>query len=162
VLAVVLWVRGARRLALWAVATMAAGAVLDTGLKVLVDRARPHLPNPFAHAPGASFPSGHAMASALAAGIVVLVVVPLVGRVGRAVVWTVAVLAVVAVGYSRVALGVHWVTDVVGGWLLAVALLAASVSAFQTWRVEHGLRRTHPMTEGVAPEEEQDLGGGEQ
>lgn len=157
VIAVVLWVRGARRLALWAASTMIAGAVLDTGLKALVDRTRPHLPNPFAHAPGASFPSGHAMTSALACGIVVLILLPLVGRVGTAVVWTVAALIVFAVGYSRVALGVHWVTDVVGAWLLAVALLAASVSAFQTWRVEHGLRRARPATEGVEPEEAQVL-----
>ena len=158
--AVALWARGARRLALWAVSTMVAGAVLDTGLKTLVGRARPHLPHPFAHAPGASFPSGHAMASALAAGIVVLVLLPLVGRAGKAALWTIASLAVLAVGYSRVALGVHWVTDVVGAWLLALALLAASVSAFQTWRVEHGLRRARPATEGVEPEEAEELRGG--
>jgi undecaprenyl-diphosphatase len=153
VVAVVLWVRGAHRLALWAASTMIAGAVLDLGLKTLVDRTRPHLPNPFAHAPGGSFPSGHAMTSALAAGIIVLLVVPLVGRAGTVAAWTIAALAVFAVGYSRVALGVHWVTDVVGAWLLAVALLAASVSAFQTWRVEHGLRPARPATEGVEPEE---------
>ena len=157
VVAVVLWLRGARRLALWAASTMIAGAVLDTGLKALVNRARPHLPNPFAHAPGASFPSGHAMTSALAGGILVLVGLPLLGRRGKAVLWTIAALAVLAVGYSRVALGVHWVTDVVGGWLLAVALLAASVSAFQTWRVEHGLRPTRPVTEGVEPEEAEEV-----
>jgi undecaprenyl-diphosphatase len=151
-LVVVLWVRGAHRLALWAASTMLAGAILDLGLKTLVDRTRPHLPNPFAHAPGASFPSGHALTSALGCGIVVLVLLPLLGRTGKIVLWTLAALVVFAVGYSRVALGVHWVTDVVGAWLLAVALLAASVSAFQTWRVEHGLRPTHPATEGVEPE----------
>ncbi|NUP48399.1 MAG: phosphatase PAP2 family protein [Catenulispora sp.] len=156
-LAVVLWVRGARRLALWAASTMLAGAVLDGGLKTLVDRARPHLPNPFAHAPGASFPSGHAMTSALACGIIVLALLPLLGRKGTVVAWTLAALVVFAVGYSRVALGVHWVTDVVGAWLLAVALLAASVSAFQTWRVEHGRRPAHPVTEGVEPEAEKVL-----
>lgn len=152
VVALVLWVRGARRLALWAASTMIAGAVLDVGLKTLVDRTRPHLPNPFAHAPGASFPSGHALTSALACGIVVLILLPLLPAAGRVIAWVVGALVVFAVGYSRVALGVHWVTDVVGAWLLAVALLAASVSAFQTWRVEHGLRRAHPVTEGVEPE----------
>ncbi|ACU72309.1 phosphoesterase PA-phosphatase related [Catenulispora acidiphila DSM 44928] len=157
VVAVALWLRGARRLAVWAASTMVAGAVLDIGLKTLVDRTRPHLPNPFAHAPGASFPSGHAMTSALACGIVLLLVLPLVGRAGTIAAWTIAVLIVVAVGYSRVALGVHWVTDVVGAWLLAIALLAASVSAFQTWRVEHGLRRARPTTEGVEPEEPEEI-----
>ncbi|GAA1987102.1 phosphatase PAP2 family protein [Catenulispora subtropica] len=167
VVAVFLWIRGARRLALWAASTMVAGAVLDIGLKTLVDRARPHLPNPFAHAPGASFPSGHALTSALACGILVLLLLPLVGRAGTVVVWTVAAVVVFAVGYSRVALGVHWVTDVVGAWLLAVALLAATVSAFQTWRVEHGLRPARPATEGVEPEEPEEIlpsdrpGGGE-
>ena len=90
---------------------------------------------------------------ALACGILVMLLLPLVGRTGKAVVWTIASLIVFAVGYSRVALGVHWVTDVVGAWLLALALLAASVSAFQTWRVEHGLRRARPTAEGVEPEE---------
>jgi undecaprenyl-diphosphatase len=136
---------------------MVAGAALDIGLKTLVDRTRPHLPNPFAHAPGASFPSGHAMTSALACGIVLLLVLPLVGRAGTIAAWTIAALIVLAVGYSRVALGVHWVTDVVGAWLLALAVLAASVSAFQTWRVEHGLRRAHPASEGVEPEEREIL-----
>jgi membrane-associated phospholipid phosphatase len=153
VLVVGLWLRGAHRLALWAASTMIAGAVLDVGLKTLVDRTRPHLPNPFAHAPGASFPSGHAMTSALGCGIIILILLPLLNPVGKAIAWTVGGLVVFAVGYSRVALGVHWVTDVVGAWLLAVALLAASVSAFQTWRVEHGLRPARPVREGVEPEE---------
>jgi undecaprenyl-diphosphatase len=61
VLAVVLRFPGARRLALWAASTMAAGTLLDTVLKSAVGRVRPSLPNPVAHAPGASFPSGHAL-----------------------------------------------------------------------------------------------------
>jgi membrane-associated phospholipid phosphatase len=153
VLAVVLWFRGARRLALWAVATMAAGAVLDLVLKSAVGRVRPTLPNPVAHAPGASFPSGHAFTATLGCGVILLILLPVLSRRARWAAWVLAVLIAGAVGYSRVALGVHWPTDVAGGWLLGVGLLAATVSAFQTWRSEHGLRPVKPVVEGVAPEE---------
>jgi membrane-associated phospholipid phosphatase len=153
VFAVVLWFRGARRLALWAVTTMAAGALLDTVLKSAVGRARPSLPDPVAHAPGASFPSGHAFTATLGCGVIVLILLPLLRPRGRWVAWTLAALIATAVGYSRVALGVHWLTDVVGGWLLGIGLLAATTSAFETWRGEHGRRPVNPVVEGVAPEE---------
>jgi membrane-associated phospholipid phosphatase len=153
-LAVVLWFRGARRLALWAAATMAAGALLDTVLKTAIGRARPLLPHPVATAAGASFPSGHAFTATLGCGVIILVLLPLLPRRwARRTAWALAVLVAFAVGYSRVALGVHWVTDVVGGWLLGVGLLAATVSAFGTWRVEHGSRPVNPLVEGVAPEQ---------
>ncbi len=155
VLAVVLWLRRARRLALWAAATVAGGALIDVVLKAAVGRARPHFAHPVAIAPGGSFPSGHAFTSTLAAAVVLLWALPLLSRRGKAAAWTVAVLVPLAVGVSRVALGVHWVSDVVGGWLLGAGLVAATSAAFETWRQRSGLRRAHPATEGVAPEESQ-------
>jgi undecaprenyl-diphosphatase len=152
-LAVGLLIRGARRLALWAVTTMAAGALLDTVLKAAVGRARPQLPNPVASAPGGSFPSGHALTATLGCGVIILALLPVLHRRGRVVAWTLGALVVGAVSYTRVALGVHWTTDVVGGWILGTGLLAATTSAFGTWRGEHGRRPVHPVTEGVAPEE---------
>jgi len=152
-LAVGLWIRGARRLALWALATMAAGALLDTVLKSAVGRARPHLPNPVATAPGGSFPSGHALTATLGCGVIVLVVLPVLHTRGRIAAWTLGALVVGAVSYTRVALGVHWTTDVVGAWILGIGLLAATTSAFGTWRREQGQRPVHPLTEGVDPEE---------
>jgi MFS transporter, DHA2 family, multidrug resistance protein len=153
VLAVGLWIRGARHLALWAVAVMAAGAVLDTVLKSAVGRVRPHLPNPLASAPGGSFPSGHALAATLGCGVIILVLLPVLHRRGRVAAWTLGVIVVGAVSYTRVALGVHWVTDVVGSWILGIGLLAAATSAFGTWRREDGKRPVRPLTEGVDPEE---------
>lgn len=152
VLAVVLWLRHARRLALWAAATIAGGALIDSVLKVVIGRARPHFAHPVAHAAGGSFPSGHAFTATLGAGVLLLWALPLLSSRGRVAAWIAAVIVPLAVGVSRVALGVHWVSDVVGGWLLGAGLLALTASAFETWRQKTGLRRTHPTTEGVDPE----------
>jgi undecaprenyl-diphosphatase len=160
VLAVTLWLRGFRRLALWAAATIIAGGILDVVLKAAIDRARPSFPDPVIVAPGASFPSGHAFTSFLGFGIAVLVVLPLVPRSWHPVVWAAGILATVIVGYTRIALGAHWVSDVVGGWLIGVGLLAATTAAFETWRREHGLRPVRPVTEGVPPSEDPDDGPG--
>ncbi|HET9172925.1 MAG TPA: phosphatase PAP2 family protein [Actinospica sp.] len=132
VLAIVLWLRRARRLALWITATMLGGAVIDEVLKVAVDRARPVFPHPVATAPGPSFPSGHTFTATLGAGVVLLIVLPLLpSRGARTSAWILAALVPLLVGYSRVALGVHWTSDVVGGWLLGIGLLAGTTAAFE-------------------------------
>lgn len=138
-LAVVLWLRRARRLALWIAATMIGGAVISTMLKTAVGRARPAFAHPVATASGASFPSGHAFTATLGAGVVLLTVLPLLPRRSRALAWLPAALVPLAVGYSRLALGVHWTSDVVGGWVLGIGLLAGTTAAFETWRSEHDL-----------------------
>jgi undecaprenyl-diphosphatase len=152
-LAIVLWFRHARRLALWVAATMIGGAVIDEVLKSVIGRARPVFAHPVATAPGASFPSGHAFTATLGAGVVLLTVLPLLPRRGRALAWLLAVLVPLAVGYSRIALGVHWLSDVAGGWLLGIGLLAGTTAAFETWRREHALPAVRPAVEGAAPEE---------
>jgi membrane-associated phospholipid phosphatase len=40
----------------------------------------------------------------------------------------------VVTGLCRMALGVHWTSDVVGGWVLGIAVVAATSAAFRTWR----------------------------
>ncbi|WP_245765011.1 phosphatase PAP2 family protein [Nonomuraea jiangxiensis] len=146
--------RGARRLAVWAVTTVTVGGVLGLVLKIIVARARPHLPNPVALAPGDSFPSGHAVNATVGAGVVVLLVLPLLSRWGRRVAWAVGCFLALSVGYTRIALGVHWVSDVVAGIILGAAVVAATTAAFETWRREHGRRPSSPLAEGVEPESE--------
>lgn len=137
-LTVYLLVRRLPRLAVYVAVTGIGAAVLNTGAKALVDRTRPEVDIPVATVSGLSFPSGHAMGSAITYGVLLLVFLPLLTPRRRR--W--AVVAVVAlvllIGLTRVALGVHYPSDVVGGWLLGVLWLAVTAAAFHPWRVaEH-------------------------
>ena len=93
-------------------------------LSVLVGDGRPPLEQRLVAVQGFSFPSGHAASSALLAGA-------LIWLAGRALLpypvrWTTAAVLVpwaFLVGVSRLYLGVHWISDVVGSWLLAGAWL---------------------------------------
>ena len=88
VLVLVLLSRRAYRLAWWAAITMTAGGVLGFVLKLVVARARPSFDTSTATAPGFSFPSGHALNSAVAVLVFLLVILPALpgtsagGRVG--------------------------------------------------------------------------------
>jgi membrane-associated phospholipid phosphatase len=134
VLAAVLVFRKAARLAVWAGVTMAGAALLDNVIKTVADRARPHFANPVASAPGKSFPSGHALESLVGVAIVLIVVLPLLRPAWRWVVVAFGVALVALIGFARVALGVHYLSDVVGGWIFALAWVAATCAAFRLWR----------------------------
>jgi undecaprenyl-diphosphatase len=146
-----LWWRGARRLAVWALVTMAIGGVLGVVLKLVVERSRPAFPEPVTTASGYSFPSGHALNSLLCVGIVILALLPALNRTGTWVAYAVGAGLVLLTGYDRIALGVHYVSDVVAGWGVALACLAGTSAAFEIWRREHG-RRPSAVEEGVDPE----------
>ncbi len=72
-----------------------------------------------------SFPSGHAAEGVAGLGaLAVLAAERLPDRRARALLWAAVVLAGLAVGLSRIALGVHYVTDVLAGWCFGLAWLA--------------------------------------
>ncbi|MBA3447146.1 MAG: phosphatase PAP2 family protein [Pseudaminobacter sp.] len=108
--------------ALFVLAAVAGGQFLSGALKLGVDRPRPELVSHLADVHTLSFPSGHAMMSAvtfLTLGSLLARIAP--GRLTKAYVLFVAVLATVLVGVSRIYLGVHWPTDVLAGWCAGAA-----------------------------------------
>jgi undecaprenyl-diphosphatase len=147
-----LLLRRSPRLALYVAVTGIGLLVLDRGTKALVGRVRPLVDLPVAAAPGGSFPSGHAMGSTVTYGVLLLVFLPAVPRRLRPAVVAAAVALAVTVGLTRVALGVHYPSDVVGGWLLGVLWLAVTATAFSSWRRQEGLgrREAAAMPEGAA------------
>ncbi len=135
----ILIVRGRRLLALWIAVTIVGAGVLGFLLKDLVRRARPDLTDAVAVAPGYSFPSGHALNSLVAAGVVMLLVAPVVSRSWRFVFWGAGFGLVVLVGFARVGLGVHYLSDVVAGWLVGLGWLVVAAVAFESWRRAGGM-----------------------
>ena len=88
-----------------------------------VHRARPPAADWLATPTGSSYPSGHTMQITALCGAMILALYPVASRRFRVAATGVAVTAVILVGTSRVYLGVHWMTDVLGGLALSSALV---------------------------------------
>jgi undecaprenyl-diphosphatase len=156
ILTVVLLVRRKLRLALYVAVTGLGAATLSPLLKQLVDRLRPVVDVPVATAGGPSFPSGHTLAATVWVGTVLLVLLPVVPAHRRRLAVAIGVALVVVVGLTRIALGVHFVSDVLGGWLVGGGWLLATATAFRAWRRHEGLAVPAPV-DGLAPEVAHDL-----
>ncbi|HET8728118.1 MAG TPA: phosphatase PAP2 family protein [Alphaproteobacteria bacterium] len=121
-----LLLRWKRRTALFVLLAVGGGQLLSSVLKFGFDRPRPDLVPHGMDVYTASFPSGHAMMSA----VTYLTLGALLARIEtrkriKAYLILVAVTVTVLVGVSRVYLGVHWPTDVLGGWMAGSAWAAA-------------------------------------
>jgi undecaprenyl-diphosphatase len=113
---------GKRHAALLVLAAVGGGMILSTLLKLGFERPRPDLVPHATRVYTASFPSGHAMLSAvtyLTLGALLARVES--GRGVRAFLLGVAVAVTIIVGASRIYLGVHWPSDVLGGWCVGAA-----------------------------------------
>lgn len=152
-LAVLLFWRGRRRLAIWTLVTIWGAALLGVLLKVVVGRARPDLVDAVATAPGRSFPSGHALTSTVGCAVLLLLVTPLLRRRWRVVAIVAAILIPLVVAFARVGLGVHYLSDVVAGELLGLGWVVLTAAAFEAWRRDVGLAPSPPT------EAEPELGG---
>jgi undecaprenyl-diphosphatase len=145
------------RLAVYVVLTGAGGLILNPVVKELVERLRPVVETPVYSAGGWSFPSGHAMGSLVCYGVVLLVFAPTLQAGPRRALIGFAVLIVIGVGLSRIALGAHYLTDVLAGWLLGSLWLVLATVAFHRWRGDAQVDDAGPLPGDVPPADEDDL-----
>jgi undecaprenyl-diphosphatase len=156
--AVLLALRRRWRLALYLLVTGAGALIMDPVLKSLVGRARPVVAHPISHGTGNSFPSGHSLGSIVCYGAVLLVFLPAVRRGGwRYAFITVITVMIALIGISRVLLGVHYLSDVLGAWALGITWLGITAFAFELTRQAAGEPVTDPVTQGLEPEARADL-----
>ncbi|MFE7168182.1 phosphatase PAP2 family protein [Streptomyces sp. NPDC057616] len=136
-------------LSLLGLACLTAGQALRYGVMTLVHRHRPAGVDWAAHASGWSFPSGHTTTSAITAGLLIAAVSLRAPR-GTPLLRIAIGCWAAAVGLSRVYLGVHWLTDVLGGWLLATGWLAVCLWAAAHWLPASVLSGTAPTNRDPA------------
>lgn len=135
VVALWLWWREHRRGAAVLVAAVTAGAgLLISVSKPVVGRVRPPTEFQLVSETNQSFPSGHALASIAVLGVLLVVLGPRLRSSGLRIAAAVAtVVAVVAIGASRLYLGVHWPTDIAGGWLTGSGWLLVCLTLRTLW-----------------------------
>ena len=124
----------------WVVA-LAGSGFLNVLLKAFFQRVRPVFDNPWLTEPGWSFPSGHAMGSLVAYGMLAyFLIVDWRIPFPRTII-AVAIALVLAIGFSRIYLGVHFFSDVAAGFAAALMWLAICVSGCEVARRRQQMRR---------------------
>jgi membrane-associated phospholipid phosphatase len=132
-------------------AALAGGEGLNMALKAAFERPRPSFSDPIATAAGFSFPSGHAMVALTVYGALAFVIAAGTrSRRARAFVYAAAAVLVLAIGFSRIYLGVHYLSDVLAAygaglaWLMlcGLTLLGASRPSTRRSRVQPALAPT--------------------
>jgi undecaprenyl-diphosphatase len=120
--------RGRKADAALVIAATGGAALLVPLLKHLVARGRPPVADRLMAESSWSYPSGHSLGSTAVLGVLAVVVTTrMTARAHRVLVAVAAALVVVAIGVSRVYLGVHWPSDVLAGWLVGGLWLALCV-----------------------------------
>ncbi|MEY2430884.1 MAG: hypothetical protein QOC92_609 [Acidimicrobiaceae bacterium] len=120
--------------AIYLATAASAGGLLNSLLKDLIGRSRPIVEHPILTIGSRSFPSGHAMSSTVIYGALLLVFLPVIPRRWQPAVMAATVTLVLAIGTSRVVLGVHYPSDVVAGHVIGLAVLLGCTFIFSSRR----------------------------
>jgi membrane-associated phospholipid phosphatase len=131
-------------------AALVGGEGLNMALKAAFERPRPSFSEPLATAAGYSFPSGHAMVALTVYGALAFVTATSVkSRRARVLIPVAAAVLVLAVGFSRVYLGVHYVSDVLAAYGAGTAwLMLCGLTLLGASRLRTGPSRLEPATAG--------------
>ena len=141
--AIFAWRRQWLGLIMWAI-TIVGGELLNTVLKLFFARPRPTFATPLVIERFYSFPSGHAMMSFIAYGMLAYIIcVLLKNNAQRLLVILATGFIIIAIGISRIALGVHYFSDVAAGYSVAALWLFTCIT---TWRFIHQRRAAHSPT----------------
>lgn len=141
-------VRSRRLTVALCVACLGTGQAARYGVMQVIARPRPPRVDWATHASGWSFPSGHATTAALTAGLLVVAVL-VRGPRGRTLLALATCCWGALVGLTRVYLGVHWFTDVLGGWLFGVGWLGLCLATTARWAPEQLIAATRDTPEEV-------------
>jgi membrane-associated phospholipid phosphatase len=146
VVAAILFIHQERASAVFIIVTVAGGELLNLGLKTIFARTRPDLALAIYRATGYSYPSGHAMGSFITFGAISYIVLrqPWIWRLKSAVLAFAATM-VILISLSRIYLGVHWTSDILGAWSASTVWLASAIVAFEM------LLRLRERRRGAAP-----------
>lgn len=121
--------------ALWlAIQSLVGSVLLNQGLKLIFHRSRPLIEH-LVEQGGYSFPSGHSMGSMICyGGILFLLSKKINHKIYRNSLFFIGALLIFVVGLSRIYIGVHFPTDVIGGFSVGAAWLTFTIGMYPRWR----------------------------
>jgi membrane-associated phospholipid phosphatase len=142
--ALYLWRAKQRTLLVAWVLSYVGGTILDGVIKYVVRRPRPEFAAKFLHYSSWSFPSGHSMGSLIGFSMLAYTIIrvrKIESTAAKVGIWAGAIVMIVLVGYSRIYLGVHYLSDVIAGYTLGVLWLAVCFTGLELVNRRAELRR---------------------
>jgi membrane-associated phospholipid phosphatase len=137
----ILWWRNRQEAKIFALACLGA-VILNTGLKLAFSKPRPHLWQLLISEKSFSFPSGHALGSLVLYGFLAYLLATHYPKSAK-IFYSLAAIAIAAIGLSRLYLGVHWPTDVIAGYGVGFLWLMLCIAMLKLQKASDRSLRRH-------------------